>query len=92
MRKVNLENIHSPCHRCYSRGHSYSSEDDYCKRCEYNIAIIALKRILKCNDFCTLCGNCIHLGGGHFDCKLETCDVDEDFIIDWESVFKEYPN
>ena len=36
--KINLENMHSPCIQCYLRGKSYSPEDEFCQRCEYNIA------------------------------------------------------
>lgn len=93
--KVNLENMHSPCERCYIRGHLYSNEDDICQRCEYNIAIYLLKHVLKSNDYCTLCKNRDRLDGGYFDCSLPnnndyTCEVEKDFVIDWKAVFKEY--
>lgn len=92
---VDFKNIHSPCERCYIQGHSFSSEDTSCQRCEYNIAIIALKRILKDTDGCRFCQNYSHLGKGHHGCKLNLpmdCSADHDFIINWDIVFKDYKN
>ena len=93
--KINLENIHSPCVQCYLRGKSYSPNDESCQRCEYNIAAYLLKRVLKANDYCDCCKNKNRLGGGYWDCKINEnddgeCNIDTDFIIDWEKVFKEY--
>lgn len=94
---VNLENIHSPCQSCAIKGHSYSSEDASCQRCEYNIAIKALKRVLKTNDYCKYCQNReYHRGnyGGYYDCKFDDddfiCVTERDFVINWKAVFEEY--
>ena len=93
--KLNLENIHSPCQQCFNHGHLYSSYDDKCQSCEYNIAIKLLKVVLKDNDYCTLCKNRVNLGDGCYDCKVNgnndcICDVENDFLIDWEYAFKDY--
>ena len=75
----------------------YSSEDASCKRCEYNIAIKALKRVLKNNDYCKCCQNReYHRGnyGGYYDCKFDDddfiCVAERDFVINWKAVFEEY--
>lgn len=93
--KINLENIHSPCFQCYIRGILYYPDNETCQRCEYNISAYLLKRILKANDYCTFCKNINRLGGGYWECKIdgndcEECNIDTDFVIDWEEVFKEY--
>lgn len=92
---LNLKNIHSPCQNCYIHGHSYSTDDDTCQRCEYNIAIQLVKVLLKYNEGCSVCKNCNKLGGGYCDCKIESnndygCNVIKDFVIDWQAAFKEY--
>lgn len=95
MSKVNLKNMHSPCERCYVRGHLYSPDNDSCQRCEYNIAIQLLKRVLKDNDYCTLCKNRKRLGGGYWDCEITGddngyCRDNGDFSIDWKAACDEY--
>lgn len=90
--KINLENIHSPCQQCMIHGYSYSPDNDGCQRCEYNIAIVLLKEILKANDYCNLCGNVERIKGGYTDCKLgfegwRSCDS---YTIDWNAIVKEY--
>ena len=91
--KINLENTHSPCSQCYINGKLYSPDNEFCQRCEYNIAIYLLKKMLRTYDYCTLCKNRIRLGGGCWDCKFNkhgACNTDTDFVINWEEVFKEY--
>ena len=90
--KINLENIYSPCEQCFIHGYSYSPDNDGCQRCEYNIAIVILKEVLKENDYCTLCKNVEHIKGGYTDCKLELdgwrkCNS---YVIDWNAIIKEY--
>lgn len=90
--KINLENIHSPCQQCMIRGHLYSPDNGSCQRCEYNIAIVVLKEVLKQNDYCWLCKNVEHIKGGYVDCKLnhdgwKDCDS---YAIDWNAIIKEY--
>ena len=92
--KLDLDNMQSPCVQCYIRGAEYSPDDVDCQRCEYNIAIQILKTVLKVNDYCTLCKNRNNLGGGYWDCKIGnddcTCEVEEDFLIDWKAVCEDY--
>lgn len=90
---VNLENIYSPCQSCTIRGHLYSSNNESCQRCEYNIAITALKRILKDTNSCRFCQNYGHLGRGYYGCKLKSilnCSADRNFVINWKAVFEDY--
>lgn len=79
--KVNLENMHSPCQQCYIRGHSYSSDDNSCQRCEYNIAIELLKRILRIGSICSFCK---HYNG----CVAPTGECN--YSIDWNKAFEVY--
>ena len=90
--KINLENIHSPCQQCLIHNHSYSPNDDICQRCEYNIAIVVLKEVLKQNDYCWLCKNVIHIKGGYVDCKLnhDGCKDCGSYTIDWNAIVEEY--
>ena len=93
--KIDLENTHSPCSQCYIRGILYSPDNELCQRCEYNISAYLLKRMLRMYDYCTFCKNRDHLGGGYWECKIDgndcgECNIDTDFVIDWEEVFKEY--
>lgn len=93
--KLNLKDIHSPCANCYTKCHSYSSDDPICQACEYNIAICLIKVMLRFNEGCPLCKNSIRLGGGYFDCKLTEngdciCDAMKDYVFDWQEVFKDY--
>jgi len=78
---------------CYQKfGYSYDENQSVCQSCEYNIAMQLLKRILKCEDSCSLCSNRIPLGGGYWDCKNDkhdTCCAD-DYVIDWEATLKDY--
>lgn len=94
--KIDLENMHSPCSQCYIRGKLYSPDDETCQRCEYNIAIYLLRRVLCIYDGCNLCKNEGHLDDTYFHCKISKedrlCDIDTDFVIDWEKAFKEYGN
>lgn len=48
--KVRLNRIHSPCEACFVKGIYYNPESFHCQRCEYNIAIGLLKKMLKIND------------------------------------------
>ena len=93
--ELNLKNIHSPCQNCYIHGHLYSPENDTCQGCEYNIAIQLVKVLLKFNEGCSVCKNGNRLGGGYWDCKIESnddcvCNVAKDYVIDWQAAFKEY--
>lgn len=93
--KIRLDDVHSPCEMCFLKGIIFDSESMRCHRCEYNIAIKLLKRVLKTNDFCTLCKNCKRLGGGYYECingydEDDSCKQGEKFLIDWELVCKEY--
>ena len=87
--KINLENIYSPCQRCMIHGYP---DDNVCQSCEYNIAIIILKEVLKQNDYCWLCKNVIHIKGGYVDCKLnhDGCKDCDSYAIDWNAIVKEY--
>lgn len=90
--KINLKNIHSPCQWCMIHGHLYSP-DNSCQSCEYNIAIVILKEVLKSNDYCSLCGNAEHIKGGYTECKLgfEGCLKDcNSYKIDWNAIIKDY--
>lgn len=92
---VRLDNIHSPCRMCFLKGIFYDPDSIGCQRCEYNIAIKLLKKVLKENDYCTLCKNRKKLGGGFWDCEITEnddgcCKQKEDFMIDWEAACKEY--
>lgn len=86
--KINLDNVHSPCEQCLG-----SHYDSTCEKCEYNIAIVILKEVLKANDYCNLCGNVEHIKGGYTDCKLglegsyKDCDS---YKIDWDVIVKDY--
>ena len=93
--KVRLDDIHSPCQMCFLRGIFYNPDAIRCQRCEYNIALKLLKRVLKENDHCTLCKNCKRLGGGYYECSAKydddgSCKKGENLLIDWELVCKEY--
>lgn len=88
---IDIQNIHSPCTKCYIHGHPFSEEDEHCKHCEYNVAIYVLKKVLKANDFCQHCAYKKYMGGGYFDCHKDYGTMNcEDFVIDWESVIREY--
>lgn len=52
--KVRLDKIHTPCERCFVKGIYYSPESLHCQRCEYNIAISFMRKILKINDNCSI--------------------------------------
>lgn len=93
--KVRLDDTHSPCGLCFLKGIFYDANSILCQRCEYNIAIKLLKRILKTNDSCTLCKNCKSLGGGYLECSNGydddgSCKKGENLVIDWELACKEY--
>ena len=45
--KIRLDDIHSPCKMCFLKGIFYDPDSIYCQRCEYNIVIKLLKRVLK---------------------------------------------
>ena len=49
--KIRLDEVHSPCKMCFLKGIFYDPDSIYCQRCEYNIVIKLLKRVLKENDF-----------------------------------------
>ena len=93
--KVRLDDVHSPCRMCFLKGIFYDPDSICCQRCEYNIAIKLLKRVLKYNDYCTLCKNRKRLGGGYWDCAITKnddgcCRHEEDFAIDWQAACDEY--
>ena len=93
--KVRLDDVHSPCGMCFLKGIFYDPNSIICQRCEYNIAIKLLKKVLKENDYCTLCKNRKRLGGGYWDCAITgdddgCCKHEEDFTIDWEATCNEY--
>ena len=78
---VILENIHTPCQQCYMHGYSYSSDSDICQRCEYNISIELLKRILRMGSMCNFCK--------HYNaCILPAGECN--YSIDWNKAFKVY--
>lgn len=93
--KIRLDEVHSPCKMCFLKGIFYDPDSIYCQRCEYNIVIKLLKRVLKENDFCTVCKNCERLGGGYYECgegydEDDSCKQGENLVIDWEIVCNEY--
>lgn len=85
--KVRLDDIHSPCRMCFLKGIFYDPNSICCQRCEYNIAIKLLKRVLKKNDHCTFCNK-------HGICAVtdaeNNCKQGENLIINWEAVCNEY--
>lgn len=92
--KVVLDNMHSPCEMCFQRGVSFSLDSACCQRCEYNIAIQLLKRVLKETLYCPVCKDSKSLGGGYWECVASDddnyCKQGENLIIDWEIACKEY--
>lgn len=93
--EVRLDNMHSPCEMCFIKGIIYDANSIYCQSCEHNIAIKLLKKVLKENDYCTLCKNRKCLGGGYWDCAITDdddgcCRKEEDFAIDWKAACDEY--
>ena len=92
---IRLDNMTSPCVMCFQKGIVYDDKSEHCKKCEYNLTVQLLKKIIKSTDSCALCKNRENLGGGYWDCKLGgisngCCDVNNDFVIDWEETLKEY--
>lgn len=89
---IDLENIHSPCASCYVNNYLFSPDSDVCRRCEYNIFVKLLKKILYCTDGCSLCKNRERLGGGYWDCKIEHQEIckGDDMIIDLKAVMSDY--
>lgn len=85
--KINLQNIHSPCEQCLG-----SHYDGMCEKCEYNIAIVILKEVLKKNDYCNLCGNVEHIKGGYTDCKLgfNHSSCCNSYLTDWKEIVDVY--
>ena len=59
-----------------------------CQGCEYNIAIVVLKEVLKQNDYCWLCKNVIHIKGGCVDWKRDHdwCKACGSYTIDWNAI------
>lgn len=93
--KVRLDDVHSPCRMCFLKGIFYDPDSICCQRCEYNIAIKLLKRVLKVNDYCTLCKNYKRIGCGYYECTVapdddDYCKQGENLVIDWEETCKEY--
>lgn len=93
--EVKLDDVHSPCRMCFLKGIFYDPNSICCQRCEYNISIKLLKKVLKENDYCTVCKNRKRLGGGYWDCKVPgnddgICKKEENFTIDWEAACDEY--
>ena len=84
--------MHSPCQQCFSRGFSYSPESNFCKNCEYNIAIKLLKSVLMRHEYCKFCKNRADTTGEYCKCKLNSdiCNAENDFSIDWEYLIKDY--
>ena len=93
--KVRLSNAHSPCMMCFIRGVHYDPDSDHCQRCEYNIAIKLLKKMLRAEQFCSCCKNSKRLGGGYWECTVAPddstyCKQGENLIINWELACAEY--
>lgn len=79
--KVNLKHTHSPCQQCHIQEHLYSSNDEYCQRCEYYISIELLKRILRVGSQCNFCE--------HYNyCIVPMGECN--YSIDWEKAFNIY--
>ena len=91
---INLENMHSPCAMCFSKGILYDPDLNNCQRCEYNIAIQLLKRMLYQKLYCDACKDSTSLGGGYCECVAPDddnyCKNGEKLVIDWEMACKEY--
>ena len=84
--KMNLKDKSSPCVTCYMHsGFSFSEHNASCQKCEYNIAIQLLKRVLKDNDYCQMC-NHVEKDHGEFYCKFDYDKKDclDNFSINWE--------
>lgn len=92
--KIMLDKMHSPCAMCFGKGILYNPNSIHCQRCEYNIAISLLKRILKEELYCAACKDSKSLGGGYWECVVPDddnyCNNGENLIIDWEYACKEY--
>lgn len=93
--KVRLDNIHSPCEMCLLKEIYYDPDSMHCQRCEYNIAIKLLKRVLKEEYYCALCKNSRSLGGGYYECTVAPdddnyCKHGDKLVIDWELACQEY--
>lgn len=93
--KVRLDDMHSPCGMCFLKGIFYDSDSIRCQRCEYNIAIKLLKRVLKAELYCPACENSKSLGGGYWECTVAPdddtyCKQGENLVINWELVCEEY--
>lgn len=91
--KIDISDPYSPCFNCIVHGHLYSSDDSRCQNCEYNIAILILKEVLKQNDYCGLCRHVEHIKGGYTECTFghngwQECG--EDYGIDWNAIVEEY--
>ena len=85
--------MNSPCTDCYIHGQYYSPSNEKCRRCEYNIAIQLLKKMLITNNYCSLCEHRVRLGGGYWDCNLTestACEDEKNYCIDWKAAFDEY--
>lgn len=91
---VNLEKMHSPCVMCFLKGVLYDPNSDHCQRCEYNIAIQLLKRMIKQELSCAACLDSTSLGGGYWECVAPEddnyCKNGEKLVIDWEMACNEY--
>lgn len=80
-------NKYNPCQACLMSHYG----ENCCNKCEYRMVLILLEEVLKENDYCNLCKNCVRLGGGYYDCALDQeRNRDCNFEIDWELAFKEY--
>ena len=93
--KVRLDDVHAPCRMCFLKGIFYNPDSICCQRCEYNIAIKLLKRVLKEELYCSVCKNGKSLGGGYYECSNGydddgSCKHGENLLIDWELACKEY--
>ena len=91
--KVRLDDVHSPCRMCFLKGIFYDPNSICCQRCEYNIAIKLLKRMLKEELYCSVCKNSKSLGGGYWDCTVsdddDYCKNGDNLVINWELACEE---
>lgn len=91
--KIERKSIHNPCFDCHIRGHSYSPDDRMCESCEYNIAVLVLKEILKQNKQYSLCGfSILNEENNIIGCKIDLgkCENCKSFILDWDAILEKY--
>ena len=82
--EFNLENMHSPCQRCYiHHGFDYSPENEICQCCKYSIVSKLFRS--ACKIFSGGCGYCRHYPEG--------CAASEDecnWELDWERAINNF--